>query len=108
MKQRPRIYYTEAQKAMMWKRWREGESLAPIARLFDRQHSSIERIIRENGGIRLPERRRAACALTLEEREEISRCIVAGDSLRSRPCTVDYQSRNQTQWRPTPLPGESR
>lgn len=89
MKQRPRIYYTEAQKAMMWKRWREGESLAPIARLFDRQHSSIERIIRENGGIRLPERRRAACALTLEEREEISRCIVAGDSLRSIALTLD-------------------
>ena len=40
MKQRPRIYYTESQKALMWERWREGESLHQIAQLFDRAHSS--------------------------------------------------------------------
>ena len=42
MKMRPRIYYTEGQKALMWDRWQKGESLSSIARLFDRYHSSIE------------------------------------------------------------------
>ena len=83
MKQRPRIYYTEEQKALMWDLWKQGESLGSIARLFDRYHPSIERIIREHGGIRPPERQRAPNSLTLEEREEISRGIAAGDSLRS-------------------------
>ncbi len=35
MKQRPRIYYTETQRAMMWERWKNGESLQQIAQLFD-------------------------------------------------------------------------
>ena len=83
MKRRPRIYYTEKQKTLMWDRWKQGESLGSIARLFDRQHSSIERIIREHGGIRPPERRRAPGALTLAEREEISRGIASGRSMRS-------------------------
>ena len=83
MKRRPRIIYTEAQKALMWDRWKQGESLESIARLFDRHHPSIERIIREHGGIRPPERRRSSSALTLEEREEISRGIATGHSLRS-------------------------
>ena len=42
MKQRPRIYYTESQKALMWERWQKGESLQQIAQLFDRNHSSIQ------------------------------------------------------------------
>jgi len=83
MKQRPRIYYSQAQKALMWDRWRKGESLASIARLFDRNHSSVERILKESGGIRPPPRRRSRLALSLAEREEISRGVVAGDSLRS-------------------------
>jgi hypothetical protein len=41
MKHRMRIQYTEADKALMWERWRRGESLHAIARLFDRYHSSI-------------------------------------------------------------------
>jgi len=52
VKQRPRIYYTEEQKALMWDRWQKGESLGSTARLFDRYPSLIERIIREHGGIR--------------------------------------------------------
>jgi IS30 family transposase len=82
MKQRPRIYYTDAQKALMWDRWQKGESLASIARLFDRNHSSVERIIKESGGIRPPPRRRSKLVLSLAEREEISRGMVAGDSMR--------------------------
>jgi IS30 family transposase len=71
------------QRAMMWDRWQRGESLHDIARLFDRGHSSIQRILSESGGIRPPPRVRSCLALSLAEREEISRSIVAGRSMRS-------------------------
>jgi transposase, IS30 family len=83
MKQRPRIYYTESQKALMWERWRKGDSLQQIAQLFDRNHSSIERILGESGGIQPVPRCRSRLALTLAEREEISRAVVADQSIRS-------------------------
>ena len=83
MKQRPRIYYTQTQKALMWERWKKGESLQQIAQLFDRNHSSVHGILAETGGIRPPERCRSRLALTLAEREEISRAVVAGQSIRS-------------------------
>jgi len=83
MKQRPRIYYSETQKAMMWERWKKGESLQQIAQVFDRNHSSIQRILAESGGIRPAQRRRSPLALTLAEREEISRSLAAGCSIRS-------------------------
>jgi len=83
MKQRRRIYYTETDKALMWDRWEEGESLNSIARLFDRHHSAIQGILSRTGGIRPPPRTRSQRALTLAEREEISRGVVGGQSLRS-------------------------
>jgi IS30 family transposase len=83
MKQRPRIYYTENQKALMWERWQKGESLQHIAQLFDRNHSSIQRILAETGGIRPAQRCRSRLALTLAEREEISRSVAMGQSIRS-------------------------
>jgi IS30 family transposase len=83
MKQRPRIYYSESQKALMWERWRKGDSLQHIAQLFDRNHSSVERILAETGGIQPAQRCRSRLALTLSEREEISRAVVAGQSARS-------------------------
>lgn len=83
MKRRPRIYYTESQKAVMWDRWQKGDSLEQIAQLFDRHHSSIQRILAEYGGIRPAPRSRSRLALTLAEREEISRAVAAGHSLRS-------------------------
>ena len=83
MKQRPRIYYTETQKALMWERWRQGDSLQQIAQLFDRNHSSIQGILAETGGIQPAERCRSGLALSLSEREEISLALVAGWSIRS-------------------------
>jgi transposase, IS30 family len=83
MKQRPRIYYTESQRALMWERWQKGDTLHQIAQLFDRHHPSIARILGETGGIRPAPRRRSRWALTLAEREEISRAVVAGHSMRS-------------------------
>jgi IS30 family transposase len=83
MAQKPRIYYTDTQKALMWERWRQGESLQKIAQLFGRNHSSISRILGETGGIRPAPRCRARLALTFAEREEISRAVVTGQSIRS-------------------------
>ena len=83
MKQRPRIYYSEPQKAQMWRRWKEGWTLHQIGQLFDRPHTSIQTILSRTGGIQPPERSRSRLALTLAEREEISRALVVGHSIRS-------------------------
>ncbi len=83
MKRRPRIYYSAEQKNLMWDRWQAGDSLHEIARLFDRGHSSVQSILAETGGIRPRPRSRSRLALTLAEREEISRGMVAGRSLRA-------------------------
>ena len=82
MKYRTRIYYTENQKAVMWDRWQQGESLHQIAGLFDRSHASIQGILAEAGGIRPAPRHRSRLALSLAEREEISRAAAKGQSLR--------------------------
>lgn len=83
MKYRTRTFYTETQKALMWDRWQKGETLHQIARLFDRYATSIRGILAETGGIRPAPRRRSRLSLTLAEREEISRAVVAGCSIRS-------------------------
>lgn len=75
MKQRRRSYYTDTQKALMWERWRTGESLQQIAQLFDRNNSSVQRILAETGGVQPKQRHRSRLALPLAEREEIS-CLV--------------------------------
>lgn len=83
MKRRKRIIYTAEQRALMWDRYQQGDSLADIARLFDRHHPSIERIIAEAGGIRPPVRKRSSHCLSLIEREEISRGLAVDESIRS-------------------------
>lgn len=77
------FFYTESQKALMWERWRQGDSLQQIAQLFGRNHSSVQGILAVTGGIRPPDRCRSRLALTLSEREEISRSLVAGASVRA-------------------------
>jgi hypothetical protein len=89
MKQRRPIYYSEKQKALMWERWRKGEALQRIAQLFDRNHSSVQGILAETGGIQPPQRHRSRLALTLAEREEISRALVADDSIQSIAMRLD-------------------
>lgn len=83
MTYRTRLHYTDSQKALMWDRWRKGESLQQIAQLFDRDHGSVRRVLAESGGIRPPPRHRAARALSLVEREEISRGAAQGQSIRA-------------------------
>ena len=111
MMQRPRIHYTESQKALMWEHWQKGDSLQQIAQLFDRNHSSIQQILAATGGIRPAPRCRSRWALTLAEREEISRAVVAGyhpfDGSATRPRALHSQSGAQAQRWPRMVPSES-
>jgi IS30 family transposase len=67
----------------LWERWKNGHSVSEIARTLGRRNkSSVQRILVLNGGIVPAPRRRAPVALRLEEREEISRGIAAGQSIR--------------------------
>jgi IS30 family transposase len=88
MTRRTRIYYSDKQKADIWDRWERGESMSSIGRLFERESSSIYPILSRTGGIRPLERRRSRFALTLPEREEISRGLSVGNSLRSIACRL--------------------
>ena len=83
MKQRRRIYYSAAQRSEIWDRWQAGEPMSSIGRRFDRESSSVFSVISPTGGIRPPDRRRAKQALSLSEREEISRWLSMRRSLRS-------------------------
>jgi len=96
-----RIWFTPQQRAELWERWRNGQCVADIARALERRNKSgVYRILALNGGIAPEPRRRAAGALRLEEREEISRGIAAGRSirriaqgLRRSPSTVSREIR---------------
>src|SRR3974377_1018406 len=96
-----RIWFTPQQRAELWERWKNGQCVANIARALERRNKSgVYRILALNGGIAPEPRRRAAGALRLEEREEISRGIAAGRSmrriaqgLRRSPSTVSREIR---------------
>jgi len=83
MKYRTRRFFTQADKVLMWDHWQKGDSLHAIARLFDRSHGAIARVLARTGGIRPPQRTRSERSLTLAEREEISRGVIVGQSLRT-------------------------
>jgi len=82
MKHRTRIYFSAEQRADIWDRWQRGESMSSIGRLFERESSSIYPILAPSGGIRPPTRTRARIALSLSEREEISRGVASQQSMR--------------------------
>jgi IS30 family transposase len=83
MERRYRRGFSTAEKTEMWDRWQRGESMRSIGRVFGKPSSSIYFQLSPHGGIRPPPRRRSRLALTLSEREEISRGIVAERSIRS-------------------------
>jgi IS30 family transposase len=70
------------EKREIWSRWKAGESLHEIGRAFDKPHSSIRCVLLPRGGIPPTARRRSRLTLTLAEREDISRGIASGSSLR--------------------------
>ena len=78
-----RIWFTAKQKAELWERWKNGQSVLAISRALERRNKTgVQRIVALNGGIAPAPRCRAVAALKLEEREEISRGIAAGRSVR--------------------------
>jgi DNA-binding CsgD family transcriptional regulator len=66
----------------VWQRWRRGESLRLIARRLGKRGRSVRAFVLQTGGGQCPPPRRAARALLVAEREEISRGLAAGDSCR--------------------------
>jgi hypothetical protein len=78
-----RVGFSAAQSAELWERWKKGEGLKSIGRALGKPSSCIFGHMSPSGGIMPPVRRRSRLALSLAEREEISRGLVAGRSLRS-------------------------
>ena len=90
MAQMGRAGLSVAQKAAVWERWRSGDSLSDIGRAINKHPASLFGILRLNGGITPAARKRSDRCLRLDEREEISRGIAAGRSLRHAvPVTVN-------------------
>ncbi len=77
------LRYTKDMQFYIWNRYKAGDSVKSIARSFDRPSSSIHGYLSRTGGIRPSERRRAPRCLSLGEREEISRGLVAGLTIRA-------------------------
>jgi IS30 family transposase len=82
MDQRQSRRLSAGQKSELWNRWRNGQSLTEIGCALGRHLSSIFEVVAREGGIVRAERSRSPLAITLSEREEISRGIVAGASMR--------------------------
>ena len=81
MAQGKRNRLSAEQRADMWRRWKAGESLHEIGRAFGKGHGSIRFLLTQRGGI-VPAVRRRSRTLTPAEREDISRGIASGSSIR--------------------------
>jgi len=92
MARRTRLKYTDEMKSYIWDRYQQGDAVKAIARSFDRPSSTIHQQLAVTGGIRPPDRKRSSNCLSLEEREEISRGLVAGLSLRAIACGMGRAS----------------
>ena len=82
MAQRGRPGLSPEQKRELWSRWKAGESLSEIGRALGKQAGSIHGVVASNGGYVPAVRRRSPRVLTITEREEISRGLAEGASLR--------------------------
>src|ERR1700689_5343846 len=82
MRQRLRVKLSAMQRNDMWSRWKSGQSLHEIGRAFGKDHVSIQFMLARHGGIAPASRRRSPLTLTLAEREDISRGIASGSSIR--------------------------
>jgi IS30 family transposase len=82
MAQRGRPGLSPEQKRELWSRWKAGESLSEIGRALGKQPGSIHGVVASNGGYVPAVRRRSPRVLTISEREEISRGLAEGASLR--------------------------
>ena len=82
MKPGKRFGLSAIEKSDIWRRWKAGETLHEIGRAFDKPHTSIRCLLLPRGGIPPAVRRRSRLALTRSEREDISRGIASGSSIR--------------------------
>jgi len=82
MTQGQRVALSAAQRTELWSRWKAGESLHEIGRAFDKPHSCIRAVLLPRGGIAPALRRRSRLALPMAEREDISRGVASGSSIR--------------------------
>jgi Helix-turn-helix domain len=77
-----RIGLSAMQQSDMWCRWKAGQSLNEIGPAFGKSHSSIRCVVSHHGGFVPAARQRSLLALTLSEREDISRGIAPGSLIR--------------------------
>jgi len=89
MTQGMRSRLSPTEKTDIWSRWKSGQSLHEIGRAHGKPHSSIRCLLLPRGGIPPAARRRSRLALTLAEREDISRGIASGSSIRKIARHVD-------------------
>jgi IS30 family transposase len=82
MRFKRRFKLSEQQRNDMWRRWKAGQSLHEIGRAFSKDHVSVQFMLAQHGGIAPAARRRSPLTLTLAERENISRGIACGTSIR--------------------------
>ena len=82
MSQQRRSRFSPTQITDVWRRWKAGQSLHEIGRAYGKPHPSIRCVLLPRGGIPPIVRRRSRLALTLAEREDISRGIASGSSIR--------------------------
>src|SRR5450759_5035996 len=79
---RRRVKLSANQRIDMWGRWKAGQSLHEIGRAFGKNHVSVQFMLSQRGGIVPAAPRRSVLTLTLAEREDISRGIACGSSIR--------------------------
>lgn len=98
---------TDRERWELWERWKRGESLSDIGLAIGKRAGSVFGVLRTGGGIYRPPRRRSSRSLTLAEREDVSRGIAHGSSVREiarrirrAPSTVSREiKRNRGRYR---------
>jgi len=80
---------TPTQKNDIWSRWKSGQTMHEIGRAYGKPHPSIRCVLLPRGGIPPAARRRSRLALTLSEREDVSRGIASGSSIRDIASRLD-------------------
>ena len=106
MAQKGRPGLSAKQKKDLWLRCKDGQSLTEIGRAIGKHPGSVHGVLSSNGGIVPRTRTRCAHSLTLEHRQEISRGLMAGDSMRQlarqlgrSPSTISREiTRNGGRW----------
>jgi hypothetical protein len=95
MKRGRRFGFSAEQKLDVWHRWKAGQTLHEIGRAFGKEHSSIRCLVSRHDGIAPAVRRRTLLALTLRERDEVSRGLASGLTIRPGPRNANQLSEPQ-------------